>query len=145
MRNQRIRKRKKLRKLRRPTRRQLTRLRLARMVELMTKMMDLMYQLESMRLVINQFILLIMKHLRYGVQQMNQSRDKPSIIITHIGDLTVSLNDKTVNIRGRLHTSRAKGKQCFMVIRQQQVTVQCLVFVSEQVSKQMVKFASHIR
>ena len=145
MRSQRIRKRKKLRKLRRLTRRQLTRLRLARMVELMTKMMDLMYQLESMRLVINQFILLIMKHLRYGVQQMNQSRDKPSIIITHIGDLTVSLNDKTVNIRGRLHTSRAKGKQCFMVIRQQQVTVQCLVFVSEQVSKQMVKFASHIR
>ena len=31
-----------------------------------------------------------------------------------------------------------------MVIRQQQVTVQCLVFVSEKVSKQMVKFASHI-
>lgn len=80
----------------------------------------------------------------YGVQQMNQSRDKPDIVITHIKDLGVSLNEKTVTIRGRLHTSRAKGKQCFMVIRQQQVTVQCLVFVSEKVSKQMVKFASHI-
>jgi len=81
---------------------------------------------------------------KYGVQQMNQSRDKPNIVITHIGSLNTSLNDKTVNIRGRLHTSRAKGKQCFMVIRQQQVTVQCLVAVSDKVSKQMVKFSSHI-
>ena len=81
---------------------------------------------------------------KYGVQEMNQSKTKPDTVITHIGDLGVALNEKTVNIRGRLHTSRAKGKQCFMVIRQQQVTVQCLVFVSEKVSKQMVKFASHV-
>ena len=81
---------------------------------------------------------------KYGVQEMNQSRYKPDTIITHIGELGVKLDDKTVTIRGRLHTSRAKGKQCFMVIRQQQVTVQCLVFVSEKVSKQMVKFASHV-
>jgi len=81
---------------------------------------------------------------KYGNQEMNQSKTKPNIVITHIGDLGVKLNEKTVNIRGRLHTSRAKGKQCFMVIRQQQVTVQCLVYVSEKVSKQMVKFSSHI-
>merc|ERR1711983_706139 len=81
---------------------------------------------------------------KYGNQEMNQSKTKPNIVITHIGDLGVNLNEKTVTIRGRLHTSRAKGKQCFMVIRQQQVTVQCLVFVSEKVSKQMVKFASHV-
>ena len=47
---------------------------------------------------------------RYGVQQMNQSRDKPDIVITHIKDLGVNLNEKTVTIRGRLHTSRAKGE-----------------------------------
>ena len=41
---------------------------------------------------------------------MNQSRDKPDIVITHIKDLGVSLNEKTVTIRGRLHTSRAKGE-----------------------------------
>ena len=81
---------------------------------------------------------------KYGVQEMNQSKSKPDTRLTHIGDLGVKLDDKTVTIRGRLHTSRAKGKQCFMVIRQQQVTVQCLVFVSEKVSKQMVKFASHV-
>merc|ERR1719367_773702 len=81
---------------------------------------------------------------KYGVQEMNQSKSKPDTRLTHIGDLGVKLDEKTVTIRGRLHTSRAKGKQCFMVIRQQQVTVQCLVFVSEKVSKQMVKFASHV-
>ena len=81
---------------------------------------------------------------KYGNQEMNQSKSKPDTKLTHIGDLGVKLDEKTVTIRGRLHTSRAKGKQCFMVIRQQQVTVQCLVFVSEKVSKQMVKFASHV-
>ena len=81
---------------------------------------------------------------KYGVQEMNQSKSKPDTRLTHIGDLNVKLDEKTVTIRGRLHTSRAKGKQCFMVIREQQVTVQCLVFVSEKVSKQMVKFASHV-
>jgi len=81
---------------------------------------------------------------KYGVQEMNQSKSKPDTRLTHIGDLGVKLDEKTVTIRGRMHTSRAKGKQCFMVIRQQQVTVQCLVFVSEKVSKQMVKFASHV-
>ena len=75
---------------------------------------------------------------------MNQSKSEPDTRLTHIGDLGVKLDEKTVTIRGRLHASRAKRKQCFMVIRQQQVTVQCLVFVSEKVSKQMVKFASFV-
>merc|ERR1719326_271767 len=75
---------------------------------------------------------------------MNQSKTKPDTVITHIGDLGVALNEKTVNIRGRLHTSRAKGKQCFIVLRQQASSVQCLVYVSDAVSKQMVKFAAHI-
>merc|ERR1711963_781151 len=56
----------------------------------------------------------------------------------------LKLNGKTVTVRGRLHTSRAKGKQCFIVLRQQAASVQCLIYVSENVSKQMVKFAAHI-
>jgi len=58
--------------------------------------------------------------------------------------LGLKMNEKVVTIRGRLHTSRAKGKQCFFVIRQQQVTVQCLAFVNESISKQMIKFIAHI-
>merc|ERR1719430_2533432 len=77
---------------------------------------------------------------KYGVQEMNQSKEKPSTVLTLVKDLGMKMNEKTVSIRGRLHTSRAKGKQCFFVIRQQQVTVQCLAFVNESVSKQMVKF-----
>merc|ERR1719192_2111262 len=80
----------------------------------------------------------------YGNQEMNQSKDKPGTVLTPVKDLCLKLNEKTVTIRGRLHTSRAKGKQCFFVIRQQQVTVQCLAFVNESVSKQMVKFIAHI-
>ena len=34
------------------------------------------------------------------------------------------------------------GKQCFFVLRQQQYTVQCIAYVSEDVSKQMIKFIS---
>jgi len=49
-----------------------------------------------------------------------------------------------VTVRGRVHTSRAKGKQCFFVIRQQQVTIQCLAFVNESISKQMVNFIANI-
>ena len=36
------------------------------------------------------------------------------------------------------------GKQCFFVLRQQQNTIQCITFVSETVSKQMVKFVSRV-
>jgi hypothetical protein len=34
------------------------------------------------------------------------------------------------------------GKQCFFVLRQQHNTVQCIAYVSEHVSKQMIKFIS---
>merc|ERR1719474_560007 len=73
----------------------------------------------------------------YGNQEMNQSKDKPGTVLTPVKDLCLKLNEKTVTIRG-------KGKQCFFVIRQQQVTVQCLAFVSDSISKQMIKFISHI-
>ena len=55
------------------------------------------------------------------------------------------LHFQSVWIRARLHTSRAKGKQCFFVLRQQQFTVQCITFVSEDISKQMVKFISRYK
>ena len=80
----------------------------------------------------------------YGVQEMNQSKTRPSLEISHISEVGPGLQGRPVNIRGRLHTSRAKGKQCFFVVRQQQVTVQCLAYVSPTISKQMVKFVSHI-
>lgn len=47
----------------------------------------------------------------------------------------------TIWIRGRVHATRAKGKQCFLILRQQDNTVQCILSIGEQISKQMVKFA----
>ena len=81
---------------------------------------------------------------KYGVQEMNMSKERLTTVVTHVKELGLKLNGKVVTVRGRLHTSRAKGKQCFMVLRQQASSVQCLVYVSEAVSKQMVKFAAHI-
>ncbi|XP_063986009.1 aspartate--tRNA ligase, cytoplasmic isoform X1 [Diachasmimorpha longicaudata] len=61
-----------------------------------------------------------------------------------VKDLEPQIKDQTVWLRGRLHTSRAKGKQCFIVIRQQSSTVQGLAAVNERISKQMIKFISNI-
>lgn len=81
----------------------------------------------------------------YGDTELIQSKEKHAErIFTDIKNLILSLENQTVWLRGRLHTSRAKGKQCFIVLRQQSYTVQGLVTVNEKISKQMVKFISNI-
>jgi len=78
----------------------------------------------------------------YGNAPLNQSQEKLERAVLRIGDLNSTIVDKKVWVRGRLHTSRAKGKQCFFLMRQQQFTVQCLLAVSESISKSFVKFAA---
>ncbi|XP_040360565.1 aspartate--tRNA ligase, cytoplasmic isoform X1 [Ixodes scapularis] len=98
----------------------------------------------------------------YGKMAMLQSSEKVSRELAKVKDLSSSIAGSYIWIRGRLHTSRSKGKQtcellewfknlnvalltgkqCFFVLRQQQYTVQCLVAVSEKVSKAMVKFCA---
>lgn len=80
---------------------------------------------------------------RYGILPVNQSqkRERRERVLIR------SLNDResqTVLLRARIHTTRAKGKQCFMVLRQQADTVQAVLAVDKEqqkISKQMVKFA----
>uniref|UniRef100_A0A5F9DTB9 Aspartate--tRNA ligase, cytoplasmic n=1 Tax=Oryctolagus cuniculus TaxID=9986 RepID=A0A5F9DTB9_RABIT len=81
---------------------------------------------------------------RYGICSMIQSQEKPDRVLVWVKDLTVQKADEVVWVRGRVHTSRAKGKQCFLVLRQQQFNVQALVAVGDHASKQMVKFAANI-
>uniref|UniRef100_A0A7M4EAG9 Aspartate--tRNA ligase, cytoplasmic n=1 Tax=Crocodylus porosus TaxID=8502 RepID=A0A7M4EAG9_CROPO len=81
---------------------------------------------------------------RYGVSSMIQSQEKPERVLVKIKDLTTEKADEVIWVRGRIHTSRAKGKQCFLVLRQQQFNVQALVAVGDHASKQMVKFAANI-
>ncbi|XP_015745557.1 aspartate--tRNA ligase, cytoplasmic-like, partial [Python bivittatus] len=47
---------------------------------------------------------------RYGMLPMIQSQEKPDRVLVRIKDLTGEKADETVWVRGRIHTSRAKGK-----------------------------------
>eukprot|EP00064_Thunnus_orientalis_P015019 superscaffoldBa00002709_g15068 len=81
---------------------------------------------------------------RYGVSAMVQSQQKLDRVLVLVQDLTPEKADQRIWLRARVHTSRAKGKQCFLVLRQQQFNVQALVAVGDRASKQMVKFAANI-
>lgn len=82
---------------------------------------------------------------KYGQPKMIQSVESHAERnFVHIKDLNTEHADKVVWIRGRLHTSRAKGKQCFVVIRQQAHSIQGLAAVNDRISKQMVKFISNV-
>ncbi|KAG5896035.1 hypothetical protein JTB14_011030 [Gonioctena quinquepunctata] len=63
---------------------------------------------------------------------------------SQIKELNKSCAGQVVWIRARLHTVRARGKQCFIVLRQREFTVQVILNVSETISKSMVKFSSGI-
>ncbi|XP_055538254.1 aspartate--tRNA ligase, cytoplasmic [Wyeomyia smithii] len=82
----------------------------------------------------------------YGVTKMIQSTNKHSErVFTPLNELSKAAKDSLVWVRGRVHTSRSKGKQCFLVLRQQSSTVQCVVAVNDDsVSKQMVKFSGSV-
>lgn len=82
---------------------------------------------------------------KYGSAGMIQSKDKKEErVFVFVHDLKKHVGKANVWIRGRVHTTRSKGKQCFLVLRQQSSTVQCILSVNDQISKQMVKFAGNI-
>lgn len=76
----------------------------------------------------------------YALLQSSEAQKQKDIKFTSIADLNESLDGQDVWVRGRLHTSRVKGKTCFIVVRHQIYTVQGTLFVGPQASKQMVKF-----
>ena len=67
-----------------------------------------------------------------------------SLVYTALKDLSASQENQEVRIRSRLHNSRGKGGNCFIVLRDDIFTAQAIMFKSETISSQMVKFASHI-
>lgn len=84
---------------------------------------------------------------KYGSHGMIQSTSDPELLarqFVHVRDLDEGKADQSIWVRGRLHTSRAKGKQCFIVVREQEFTVQGLLAVNDTISKQFVKFASNV-
>jgi len=73
------------------------------------------------------------------IQSVEKYAERNFIPVHQLGDSLGATS--SVWVRGRIHTSRCKGKQCFIVLRQQSSTVQVLISVNENISKQMVKFS----
>jgi len=80
----------------------------------------------------------------YGNLPLIQSKEKTDRVWAEVMDLDRSKRGDRVLVRGRLHTSRGTGKQCFIMVRERQFSVQGLVAVNENTSKQMVKFTANI-
>ncbi|EDV25004.1 Aspartate--tRNA ligase, cytoplasmic [Trichoplax sp. H2] len=80
----------------------------------------------------------------YGIMKLIQSTEKTGRKWSKIRDLNEKVAGQSVLLRARLHNSRGKGKQCFLVLRQQSYSIQGIAAVSETVSKAMVKFASNV-
>lgn len=82
---------------------------------------------------------------RYGTRQLIQSAEKhDDKKFVSLKGIAGRLNDEHIWVRGRVHTSRCKGKQCFLILREQFNTIQCMISVNDIISKQMVKFCGSI-
>eukprot|EP01041_Mallomonas_annulata_P002726 gene2726-5372_t len=80
----------------------------------------------------------------FGDLPLIRSTDMTEKAYKNISELTEDRVGQNVWIRGRVATSRAVGKGCFVVIRQNIHTVQGVMFQGEKVSKAMVKYAASI-
>lgn len=86
------------------------------------------------------------KELPYGDMKLIQSDQSTNRPLVPIRDVQTNLVGQHLWIRGRLHSSRCKGKQAFFVLRQQHFTIQAILRVSEgtSVTKEMINFAAGI-
>jgi aspartyl-tRNA synthetase len=80
---------------------------------------------------------------RFGKRIPDKFKTTPRVAFADIPDS----KNASVLIRARVHATRAKGNQCFMVLRDRQSTLQALISVSPStgVTKEMVKFAGSIK
>ncbi|KAK9704638.1 aspartate--tRNA ligase dps1 [Basidiobolus ranarum] len=83
---------------------------------------------------------------KYGKLPLNQSQERTYQRRERIEDITAERAGETIHFRARVQTARATGsKLCFYMLRQRNSTIQGLVSADdEQISKQMVKFATSI-
>jgi lysyl-tRNA synthetase class II len=85
---------------------------------------------------------------KFGDLPLNRSQCDPEVRFTKkyvpVKDLDASKANQDVRVRCRVQNSRAKGKMCFLVAREQFATVQCVLVVSDTISKGMVTYSSKI-
>lgn len=82
--------------------------------------------------------------LPYGDMKLIQSDGQISRHLVPIRDIEAKLVGQHIWLRGRLHSSRCKGKQAFFVLRQQHYTIQAILRVADgtAVTKEMINFAA---
>lgn len=80
----------------------------------------------------------------YGDMKLIQSDGSINRELVPIAKINAEHIGQHIWIRGRLHSSRCKGKQAFFVIRQQQYTVQAILRIAEgtSVTREMIDFAA---
>lgn len=87
------------------------------------------------------------KHL-YGDRELNKSQGDPNARFgkkfTRVESIDHFMDGEKVIIRSRLHNTRAKGKMCFVILRQSFASIQGAMFVDETRSKGMITFASKV-
>jgi len=80
----------------------------------------------------------------YGDMKLIQSDGLTTRLLVPIKDIEAGLVSQHIWVRGRLHSSRCKGKQAFFVLRQQHYTIQAILRVAEStlVTKEMITFCA---
>lgn len=79
----------------------------------------------------------------FGVLPVIMSQDITGRVWTRVADVGSKVGEDII-VRGRVHTSRGKGRLAFLTVRQGVSTVQGVLFAGGEVSKPMVKFAAAI-
>jgi aspartyl/asparaginyl-tRNA synthetase len=77
----------------------------------------------------------------FGDLTLVQSNQNTGRKFTHVSNLSAKLDGQEVWLRARVHNTRAKGNNCFVVLRAAGATVQGAMFKSETIPKEMIKFA----
>ena len=80
----------------------------------------------------------------FGDLVLVQSNQKTNRKFVHVSQISAKLDGENVWLRARVHTTRAKGNNCFLVLRSAGFTVQGTLFKSESTSKEMIKFAGSL-
>uniref|UniRef100_A0A914LPZ7 Aspartate--tRNA ligase, cytoplasmic n=1 Tax=Meloidogyne incognita TaxID=6306 RepID=A0A914LPZ7_MELIC len=85
------------------------------------------------------------QNLSFGNYPIMQSKEKhEDIKFINIQDIGAELDGKEIWLRARIHDSRGKGKNCFICLRQRIYSVQGVLFVGGEITKEFVKFAQNI-
>ena len=67
----------------------------------------------------------------FGEKELNRSQGDPELRftknLTPVGDIDHKLDGQEIIVRARLHNSRAQGKLCFIVLRQQYASIQAVM------------------